>query len=76
MERSYTNCSRPQVVDNSRQYLLLRTDILQRMAFGWLCSPWDFLENLGEFLSRFHSKRLWTKNNKGIETKKVQKKLC
>ena len=53
-----------------------RTDILQKIAVGCFCSLWDFAENLGEFLSRFHSKRLWTKNNKGSETKKVQKKLC
>ena len=29
--------SRPQVIENSRQYLLLRTDILQKTVVGW---PW------------------------------------
>ena len=30
-------CSRPQVMEDSRQYLLLRTDILQKTVVGW---PW------------------------------------
>ena len=29
--------SPPQIIENSRQYLRLRTDILQKTVIGWLC---------------------------------------
>ena len=34
MERSSRNFSRPQAKENSRQYLLLQTDILQKTVLG------------------------------------------
>ena len=34
IKRSSRNFSRPQVIENSRQHLLLRTDILQKTVVG------------------------------------------
>ena len=39
MEWSSRNFSHPQVIENSRQYLLLRTDILQKTVVGY---PWVY----------------------------------
>ena len=37
MERSSRNFSRPQPIENSRQYFLLRKDILQKTVVGCPC---------------------------------------
>ena len=42
--------SRPQVIENSKQYLLLRTDILQETVLGYVMRvllrfKWTFLES-------------------------------
>lgn len=42
--------SRPQVIENSRQYLLLRTDILQKTVVG---CPWYFKD--GSFKKECHA---------------------
>ena len=42
--------SRPQVIENCRQYLLLRTDVLQKTVVG---CPWHFKD--GSFKNEYHS---------------------
>ena len=52
--------SRPQVIENSRQYLLLRTDILQKTIVGypcvvegdsnfWICDHWKWTFSLWQY---------------------------
>ena len=43
--------SRPQVIENPRQYLLLRTDILQKTVVG---CPWYAAENVDYLQASCH----------------------